>query len=352
MDFYKKFAITFISALLITVLFTSYAETREESPYRFHELTIYVIPSTAELDWTSPATLYQTYRKSLFSTVLSGSPYSMGHLFIQLTSPLLEEPIWAGMGSVSRQEQKNWVFKEKAGLGVLGVGLMGKLENRDELSPVKNYYIRKNSLSAITYRLGDNAAEKILRFIEYFDIEDDNGHLPSLHYGGAFWPLYEKEGAGCTAFGIAMLELAGVSKEEMDSWKHEVNIPMSLIGGELNPGNKVKVSDIKNANSWYIGPGEDNIDFVKHSIYDPSLIYNWIMDKLSGSEKKSSLAYYTASTNTTPRLFTDIRDIEIDSESPIFLPRYDENLFIYHFLKTNGLLDEHAGIEKKYNPQP
>lgn len=339
MEFSKRIVITFCVALLLTALLTSYAEIREDSPYRFHELTIYVVPSPVELDWSSPATLYQTYRKSLISAVLTGNSYSSGHLFIKLTTPLLEDPLYAGMSSLSRKEQKNWVYKEKAGLGVLGVGIKGKMENGEDLTPLENYYVRKNSLAAITYRIGDNAAEKILRFIENFDIEDDNGHLPSLHYGGAFWPLYEKEGAGCTAFGIAMLELAGVSKEEMDSWKHEVNIPMSLIGGELNPGNVVKIRDIKNAENWHNGTGEANIDFVKYSIYDPSLIFNWILEKLSGSEKKTSLEYYDASTPTTPGLFSDIRDIEIDSESPIFFPRYDENLFIYHFLKTNGLLD-------------
>ena len=347
MNFYKSIVTIIISALFFIGLITTYAEIREESPYRFHELTIYVIPSTVDLDWSSPSTLFRTYRKSLISTIISGSPYSMGHLFVQLTSPLLEEPIWAGMGSVSRKEQRNWVLKEKAGLGVLGVGLMGKLEKKDELSPVKNYYIRKNNLAAISFRIGDNAAEKILRFIENFDNEDENGHLPSLHYGGAFWPLYEKEGAGCTAFGIAMLELAGISKEEMESWKHKVNIPMSLIGGELNPGNKVKVRDIKSANDWHSGHGEANIDFVQHTIYDPSLIYNWIMEKLSGSGNNSSLDYFAANSPSTPRLFADIRDIEIDVESPIFTPRYNENLFIYHFFQVNGLLQEHVEIDLK-----
>jgi hypothetical protein len=347
MDAYKKIVITFSSALFFIALFTSYAETKEDNPYRFHELTIYVIPSPVELDWSSPAALYQTYRKSLLSAVLSGSPYSMGHLFIKLTSPLMEEPLYAGMSSVSRKEQKNWVFKEKAGLGVLGVGLKGKLEKGDILSPVKNFYLQKNSLAAITYRLNDFATEKILRFIENFDTEDDYGHLPSGHYGGAFWPLYEKEGAGCTAFGIAMLELAGIENEEMDSWKHDVNIPMYLIGGVLNPGNGVKVRDIKNAENWYNGTGVANVDFVHHSIYDPSLIYNWILDKLSGCEKKTSLEYFDATTYTTPRLFADLTGLEIDNESPIFRPRYDENLFIYHFLKSNGLIEEHVKLHNK-----
>lgn len=347
MDAYKRIVVTFSSALFFIALFTAYAETRDESPYCFHELTIYVIPSPVELDWNSPATLYQTYRKSLLSAVLTGNPYSMGHLFIKLTSPTIEEPLYAGMSAVSRKDQKNWVFKEKAGLGVLGVGIRGKMENGDILNPIKRTYTRKNSLAAITYRLNDIAVEKILRFIENFDTEDDNGHLPSGHYGGAFWPLYEKEGAGCTAFGIAMLELAGIGKEEMDSWKHNVNIPMNLIGGELNPGNKVKVRAIKNAEKWHNGTGIENVDFVQHSLYDPSLIFNWILEKLSGSEKNTSLEYYDATSYTTPCLFTNLTGLEIDNESPIFRPRYDENLFIYHFLKSNGLLDELAGKEKK-----
>jgi hypothetical protein len=347
MDAYKKIVITFSSALFFIALFTAYAETKEDNPYRFHELTIYVIPSPVELDWNSPATLYQTYRKSLLSAVLTGNPYSMGHLFIKLTTPLLEEPFFAGMSSVSRKEQKNWVYKEKAGLGVLGVGIRGIMEKGDKLNLVKKTNIKRNRLVAITYRLSDIAAERVLRFIEEFEKKNDAGHLPSGYYGGAFWPLYEQEGAGCTAFGMAMLELAGIKQSEIENWKHEVNIPMYLIGGELNPGNMVKIRDIKNAENWHNGAGEANSDFVKYSIYDPSLIFNWILEKLSGSEKKTSLEYFDATTYTTPRLFSDIRDIEVDSEIPIFRPRYDENLFIYHFLKSNRLLEEHVKLHNK-----
>lgn len=349
MDAYKRIVITFSSALFFTALFTSYAETRVESPYRFHEITIYVIPSPVELDWHSPATLYQTYRKSLFSAVLTGNPYSLGHLFIKLTSPLLEEPLFAGMSSVSRKDQKNWVFKEKAGLGVLGVGIRGKMENGDKLNQIKKTYIRKNRLAAITYRINGVAIERVLRFIEEFNKKDARGHLPSGHYGGTFWPLYKNEGAGCTAFGIAILELAGIKQSEINYWKHDVNIPMDLIGGELNPGNMVKVRDIKNTENWHNGTGIPNIDFVQYSIYDPSLIFNWIFEKLSDNKINTSLEYYDATTNTTPRLFSDVTGLEIDIESPIFRPRFDKNLFIYHFLKTNGLLDEHAEIEKKSN---
>jgi hypothetical protein len=333
MDFCKKIAITIFSVLFFTALYTAIAETRDENPYRFHELTIYVVPSPVELDWKSPATLYQTYRKSLLSAVLSGNPYPIGHLFIKLTSPLLEKPLYSGMSSESRKEQRKWVFKEKAGLGVLGVGFRGKIENGDKLTAVKKNYIRKKRLAAITYRISDKAIERVLQFIEEFDKKDDTGHLPSGYYGGAFWPLYENEGSGCTAFGMAMLELVGVDLSEIDSWRHDVNIPMNLIGGELNPTNVVKIRDVKKSESWHNGIGTANFDFVQYSIYDPSLIFNWILKKLSGSEKNTSLIYYDAKTHTTPHVYADLSGIEIDHKSPIFRPRYDENLFILYFFK-------------------
>src|SRR6185295_3111342 len=57
-------------------------------------------------------------------------------------------------------------------------------------------------------------------------------------------PLYQ-EGAGCSAFSMAFLELANLDEARFrDAWSFDVRIPMSLIGGRDNPGNKVSILEL------------------------------------------------------------------------------------------------------------
>jgi hypothetical protein len=334
-----------VIAFFITSFLLTQSEATESNPYRYHELTIYVIPSPVEFDWSSPATLYQTHKKSLIKTLTSSYSYSLGHLFVQLTSPLLDEPLYTGMRSTSRKEQQYLVLKEKVGLGILGIGVEGRLENSAELEEVIRFHAGKNKLAAITYRISDTAVRRILDFIDQFNSPDNEEHISSSHYGGTFWPLYEKEGAGCTAYGLAMLELAGIDRGELDQWKVEVNIPMELIGGELNSGRKVGLKDLRKTTRWHDGTGEANIDFVPFWIYDPTLIYNWIKTHVRSGNPGLQAPYTLATYPNVPRLFADFRDIGLSPDQPIFSRRSENNLFILHFFEQKGLRTERAEKE-------
>jgi len=342
----KKIFIILFTALVFSALLNSYAIERDGSPYRFHELTIYVLPSPVEFDWSSPSSLYHSYMQGYMASLLKANSYILGHMFIKLTTPLIPEPVYAGMASVSRKEQKQKVLKEKVGLGILGIGLEGIMETVGDLEGKIKKYSRKGRLAAITYRLNTEATTRILEFIEEFSSTNARGHIPNMHYGGAFWPLYENEGAGCTAFGMAMLELAGVLKEEMEAWKVEVNIPMNLIGGEINPGNKVSLKDIKRTMQWHDDSGTLNVDYATHWVYDPSLIYNWVLDQLSGISNFSEIDYFDASTHQFPSLFANVTHVETDNTSPVFTRRDNDNIFIKHFLKSNGLFEDHAANQE------
>lgn len=343
----KKRIVTAITVLFIAAIFTSYARELENRPYRFHELTLYAIPSPTEFDWSSPGTLYQSYMKGLLSAVIHPNTYSLGHMFVKMTSPLLEEPLYAGMTSVSRKEQQTKVLKEKIGLAILGIGLEGRMESGSELEKMIRHHAGRNRLAALTYRISESAAYRILSFLDEFDTPNEGDHIPSSHYGGTFWPLYEDEGAGCTSFGIAILELAGIQESELEQWKARVNIPMKLIGGNLNKGNKVNIRDIRRSEKWFEGPGEAGEDYIPFWVYEPNKIYNWIMAKSSDMQVRMPPHYVNASYTNVPRLFADFSHIEIPHDNPIFTRRSDDNPFIHQFLDSNGLL----GIQAEQSEQ-
>lgn len=324
-------------AIFIITPFHVFPESHAESPYRFHELTLYVIPSTAPFNWNSPSTLLQSYVKGFVKKPFSSNKYILGHLFVKLSSPLLDEPVYTGMVNISHKDFRQHVLKEKAGLGILGIGIEGRLEETNEIRAKIQAYAKRNNIASVTYRLNEKSFSRLIMFLDYYSNEDSQGHKPSLHYGGAFWPLYEYEGAGCTAFGMAMLSVAGIWEEAIPDWKVEVNIPSDLIGGELNRDRTVRLTDILRTKQWHSGQGIENTDYVPFWIFEPTLIYNWILSKASGNSGVITGPYRDATASDMPRLFADFSDFGGETDEPVITPRDDENLFIRHFHFKNGL---------------
>lgn len=324
-----------IAWLLLLLLFNNLnAEEKEKgfSPYRFNELTVFVIPSPVPFDWSSPASLSNSFFKGYISRLLVKEQYLLGHLFVQLTTPMLNEPIYAGMRSVSTREKRERIFKDRTGLGILGIGLQGRLESGEELLNKIPIYKRRQELASITFRLNEEATRLIIDFIHKFDQPSREGIRPSDHYGGAFWPLFRNEGAGCTAFGLAMLELAGICDIIRADWKISVNIPSNLIGGELNPDNQVRIRDIRATDQW---AGEDYPeDSVPFQIYDPNLMFRWIREQVASPRPP----YVNASIGDMPALFADFREVEPKLKNFQFGERLKENVFILHHQSLHGLV--------------
>ncbi len=241
-----------------------------------HKLTIFVIPSNRPLDWSSPASLHKTTRKSWISTVTKKHKYSLGHLFVQIESPLLDKPVLTGMSSVSNLEKLKLYLVEKVGLGIMGATMKGAMDSREKLEEVISHTLSKEGrITFLTFLISKEAAIRVIEFLQTYRDGTGNGPPPSSFYGGAFWPGFEGEGAGCSAFGMALVDACGIDVSRPD-WFMRVNIPGELVGGRYNNNKRVKNSLVENYKSWHNGKGELNKDFFQIEMYDPCLIYKWI----------------------------------------------------------------------------
>ena len=146
----------------------------------------------------------------------------------------------------------------------------------------------------------------------------------SEFYGGSFWPRYRYEGAGCSAFAVAVLELAGIQPPDSSGWKINVKIPMNLIGGKFNNGKKIKSGDIKRTLQWHNGEGEKNVNYFSYTIYDPTFIYNWVKNKM----QNITSGYQVVSENGVLGLLVDATTVECDEHEPIFLDNDAPDLFV------------------------
>lgn len=162
-----------------------------------HELTIYVIQSYSPINWKSPSSLYRSSVESYTKSLFKKNAYSIGHLFIEFSTPLLDSVVITSIRSASGAEKRRLVMKDKIGLGLLGAVMQGRMESREEL---------KKGLRFITYRINDESALRVIEFLEKFTKKSDGQNAPCDFYSGAFWSRYENEGGGCTSFGLSDME--------------------------------------------------------------------------------------------------------------------------------------------------
>ena len=305
-----------------------------------HILTIYVLKSASPLNWETPETLYKTYRRSVLTNFMKKERTLKGHFFISLYSPLIDSPIYAGVSSADKKEEKKCIFLDKIGLGVLGVCMKGCIQGKDELLKKIEFHAKKNDIAFIKFKISKTAAQHVIDFYKIYTTECIANFSPSDFYGGAFYPLYENEGAGCSAFALAVLELAGVNDIETVEWYKKLNIPMNLIGGEMNGNRKIKVRDIKKSHSWQNGEGIENVDFVPYLMCDPSTAYNWILEHRKNENLEEHPGYIAATESGIPGLYTDRSFIEIDNSNPIIIKRPDKNFFVeYHFSRFKTVIE-------------
>jgi len=327
--------------LLVTLVFAfwipvSQGQTNEQSgASTLNQLTIYVIPSKVKYDWSSPRTLYKSFIKNYKRNLFTKKGYLLGHAFIALRSPRLEEEIVTGMRSADRNEQKNMLLKAHYGLAVLGADMAGKMEQSDDLEKMIGKYSRKGRLAFMDFLVSDEAMDRMIRYLQsyksYFNEEGRHG----ARYGGAFWPRYKGEGAGCSAFAVSFLDLAGLLTEEFEEWLVSIDIPMELIGGPYNHDNEVRLKDIRRAHAWANPDSVKRNNYEHIEIFDPFLMYEWIEDNWQEQAIAGDFHVSPQKVNEAKGLSIDARNQPLPGEDRLFLERESSSIFI-DFYKNNS----------------
>ena len=288
-----------------------------------HRLTVFVIPSRSDYDWGSPNTLRSSLISNYIKNILSKECYLLGHAFIGLETPLTEERILSGMRAASREQQQEMLLKEHYGLSILGADLEGELEDPVRLGEKVEQYARKGALAFITLLISEEAAERMVEFFRAFSSGEDSLASPRFHYGGAFWPRYYGEGAGCSAFAMAFLDLGGLLREEYEKWRVEVDIPRDLMGGPYNDWLEVKLGDVRKARQW-AESAEAGEPFM---IYEPTFIYQWIQDHWLAAEI-SGMPSKPVKIHDARGILLDARQVPAPTEEPIFMEREVPSIFV------------------------
>jgi hypothetical protein len=200
------------------------------------ELTLFAIPAPrlSGLSWKRPGGLA---RRVLLGKAL-GLSRALGHAGVRVQcGATATEPAGHFQGSVfdTGDDFRKLVLEEKAGLGVLFRTVPGALEPEADLQSTLDERYANGRVAFARIKIRRDVCQALLAYAREFQ---------RLDVGKAYGfvrPLY-KEGAGCSAFSMAFLQLANLDEARFrDEWAFDVRVPMTLIGGQDNPGNKVSI---------------------------------------------------------------------------------------------------------------
>lgn len=298
-----------------------------------HEITLYAMPTLYPLDWNSPASLYKSMKDCFIKSRNVKDNYLLGHLAVKIKSTLLEAPMLFAMTAANKWERINLVLKEKIGFGIMGYPLEGRLETEQELNRKLAIYAKREKLAFITYKINETAAKRMISFMKEISSTKEDNKAACNYYGGAFWPRFENEGSGCSAMGMALLDVANLLPPEADEWLVKVNIPMHVIGGGLNGGKRIKNSAIKKTNMWYEGDGVPNVDYVYYQIYEPSIMFDWIKEK----REQISTVFKNVENDGAPGLYVDCTRKTVNDSLPLLAKRTRPDKFIDYYFQKRGI---------------
>ncbi len=257
-----------------------------------YELTLYAIPAPrlVGLKWKRPGGLA---RRTLISNGL-GLSRSLGHAAVRVSCG---GETFQGSMVDTGSEFRDMVLKEKAGLGVLFRTVPGAVEKAEDLQKTLDERYQNGRVSFIRFKISPDTCHALLDYAKAYQaagIGDAYGFVR---------PLY-REGAGCSAFSLAFLELANLDEARFrQAWGFDVRVPMSLIGGQDNPGNKVSVFEL----FFTFRPWAKETEPHKRLIgWDPTLMFTsirtWARSGSEPTEKRGrALGIVLDRTSVTPR---------------------------------------------------
>jgi hypothetical protein len=289
-----------------------------------HEIRIYSIASMHPIRWDNPSTLYKTAKHCFYKTATLKDNYLLGHMIVCLNSPLLPQKRYLAMTAANKRKQVELILKDKIGLAILGATLEGELESEAHMQHMVQVYTQRHKVAYLSFLVSESAMVRILDFVEQFSRKIPGEIQPSRYYGGFYWPLYENEGAGCSAFALGMLAAASLLPAEASEWLKNVKVPMTLIGGEYRANKRIPFGRIRRSKTWYEGEGLPNVDFVNVQTYDPTALFDWILKRRSMSDT----IFIPSEQDGLPGLTVDCTNRSVPAENPFFKKRPEPNLFL------------------------
>ena len=266
-------------------------------------LTLHFYPSPHGINWSSPQRLTFSTAINLVTKKDKGYRRIIGHASIELQCDATQDReavhIWRGASSAFGTQLSDRLRTDKYGLGILFYNLDGRFEKNRNLEEKTELRLMKGRNSFIEYAISPETCKRLHEYsLEYEEREYWR------HYGLPNRPRHG-EGAGCTAFVVSYLSLAGILEPEYyDGWSKSVRVPLRLIGGHYTD-RKVSIFRLLTTSLDWAKEHEAHYPLF---FWDPDAMHRWVKrvhknDGVVGNLKFEPVRYFASK-----GLRLDVRD--------------------------------------------
>lgn len=218
------------------------------------------------MDFTSPQRLAWSALENAMHVNLKSRKHAMGHVFVEISGP--DDKVFTGSTKEKLLRSGRDEVMSGSGLGILFMGIDGRLEFDEEITKDLNYHYKRGSIAFIEAKISHENYERLLQYLEEYQARGYDAI-----YNGFNSPR-EGLGAGCTAFGLSFFEVAGILPWHWSSqWSVSVEVPHRLIGGPIN-NKRIPLEKVFFTGTW----AKEHEDSKTFTITDPYLIYYWILE--------------------------------------------------------------------------
>jgi hypothetical protein len=230
-------------------------------------ITFFVIRPPANLNWNNPSSIaWSAVRASLNSSF-----HPIGHITanVECVTPQGEDvSFWTGMTSSTNNPTDMELLREKKlGFGIFYYDFKGHLETKEEI--IEDLEKARHEIGRFfSLRFLINP-EHCLRMRDYYQQFQNKG--VDAFYGLNHRPRY-KEGAGCTAYAMSFLDVAGVFSQSLqNAWGKTILIPEELIGSESKPVPMLDLLYSTHASRW----AQEDEDHRRLAFFDTQFMAEW-----------------------------------------------------------------------------
>ena len=178
--------------------------------------------------------------------------------------------IMTGQTNSDDTQMNTFILKDGYGLEALLTQYQGRWETEAEIEADLPTRFLTGRIAYLQFEI---SPESCARTVEYLEEYQARGY--NQIYGGLEDRPRYGEGAGCSAFGESVLEIAGIMAPEwQNDWRHTVEVPKELIGGPSS-GRHVSVAEaLLGPHAWtWAKPGKDAYPL---TFWDPNRMFQWI----------------------------------------------------------------------------
>lgn len=252
-----------------------------------NSLTAFFIPAPysvlnrAGMSWSDPGSLVRGVLVNEAGKAIAGFNRTLGHAGVRVQcAATSDKPAAFFQGSVTYQDPKYFQYlllQKQIGLGMLFDDVPGRMESPDELQASIDEGIHNGRLAYVKFLISNEVARALVSYATSFQAEN-----VQKNYGLPSRPLH-KEGAGCSAFTMSFLELAGLIEPRFrQHWSFQVRVPLHdrsvfgrgkpLIGGDRFPSNKVSLLRAAALRRPWARSDEPGVDLQG---WDPTRMAEW-----------------------------------------------------------------------------